>query len=95
MSFVSYLDFGKDGLSSAHYNMDQLLYEVQEVIAVHPKMELIMKEQQKYILDTLEYRDEFTVIEKPELQWSLDSLPNVPAAISPPPLHAELGKDTG
>jgi hypothetical protein len=90
MSFVSYLAHAREQrLGHSHYHMDRLLYEVQEVIAAHPETEPLMQHRQEYIKDTFEYRKPFTVHLRAGPQWSLDDLPNVPTAISYPPLHAK------
>jgi hypothetical protein len=86
MSFVSYLAYGREqGLGSTHYDMDRLLYEVQEVLAARPETEPMMKDRGKYILDTFEHDKAFVVKAKSNPQWSTKDLPNIPVAASPPP----------
>jgi hypothetical protein len=82
MSFVSYLaQTREEHLDAGHYKMDRLLYEVQEVLAAHPETEAMMNNRHEYIMDTFEYRKEFTVKLKTNPQWSLDDLPNIPNAV--------------
>jgi hypothetical protein len=90
MSFVSYLAHARaKGLTHSHYDMDRLLYEVQEVIAAHPETKPLMDHRQDYIKDTFEYTEPLTVNTQKNPGWSLDELPNVPTDISPSPSHVK------
>ena len=85
MSFLNSLANGrKKGLLTKHYNLDRLLYEIEEVIASHPETAPMMKERLKYISPTFEYKSIFKINIKKDPQWSIEDLPNVPMTTSPP-----------